>query len=198
MSQWTQVGYLTVLTHSLKALSIAKNQTFRLSESDFTISQSSEGVWFYTFCPGRSTFWTQILGSEFCSNPWESEASFYFCRSWRGPLGRPYLSSSYVFVTLKVLYNVTLCCVLKNSSSHPEHAPARPRSRRRQCLTDIDHTAPVHPQLCYSPWRLPLNCTLLSFNHLKNSPPLRISLSDTASYSKLCPWTAILCLCYLA
>ena len=97
-------------TKVTKALSIAiNNQTCRLSESDFTICPSSKGIWPYTLSPGRSISWTERLWSEFCTNPWKSESRFLFCSNGQGPLGR---SSSCVYVTLKVLYNITLCYLI--------------------------------------------------------------------------------------
>ena len=63
----------TVMAHQSlsKALSLVKTktETFGLSEPDFTNSQSSKAVWFYTLCPGRSTPWTERLQTDVSTNP---------------------------------------------------------------------------------------------------------------------------------
>ena len=71
---------------------------------------------------------------------------------------------------------------------------------------NIDRTTLVHPQtnllpLPSLPWHLPLNCMILLWTALKQTHLLhqsftKMSLSDTVSYSKLCPCPATLCLCY--
>jgi hypothetical protein len=67
--------YLKFHTPLLKALSIAKKiglsdfQTFRVG---FYKLLASAGVWFYNFCPGRSTSWPEQFQLEFYTNPWKS------------------------------------------------------------------------------------------------------------------------------
>ena len=59
-----------------------------------------------------------------------------------------------------------------SSSFHPH-----PSLCRRQCLTDIDRTAPIHLQLPYPPWHLPLNCTISSSKHPQQTHLLHLSFT---------------------
>ena len=153
----------TCRPHYVKVPCNHKNQTFGLSESDFTICPSSEGVWFYTLSPGQNTSWTERLLSEFCTNPWKLKSQFLFFINGQHPLGRPL---SYVYVKLNVLFNNTLWYIpiIKLLPPKNEHTPALSPPPAAAANASLTLQGPHPPSTFLSPWHLPLNCILLPSN----------------------------------